>query len=88
MPTNWDDITNQAANAADAHFASQISSLTRLNDKEIESLIFDTGISKQDLALVLKEVKDATKSNVAKATAMKNIGKGLDVLVSIAAKFI
>ena len=88
MPTNWDDITNQAANAADAHFASQISSLTRLNDSDIEKLIFETGISKQDLASVLKEVKDATKSNEAKASAIRNIGKGLDVLVAIAGKMI
>ncbi|HET7819467.1 MAG TPA: hypothetical protein VFL70_09175 [Bacteroidia bacterium] len=88
MATNWDDIANQAANATDTHFASQISGLTRLNDKEIESLISETGINKQDLVLVLKEVKDAQKSNEAKAKAIKNIGKGLDVLVSIAGKFI
>ena len=87
MPTNWDDITNQAADATDAHFASQISSLTSLRDADIEKLL-ETGISKQDLVSVLKEVKDATKSNEAKAKAIGNIGKGLDVLVAIAGKMI
>lgn len=88
MPTNWDDIANQAANATDAHFTNQISSLTRLNDIEIEELIFQTGISKQNLTLVLKEAMDATKSNEAKTNAIKNISKGLDVLVAIAGKMI
>jgi hypothetical protein len=88
MPTDWNNIANQAGQATDEHFKNQISSLTRLNDQEIESLIIETGISKQDLATVLKEVKDATKSNIAKANAIKNISKGVDVLVNLAAKFV
>lgn len=88
MPINWDEITEQAANATDAHFANQISSLTRLNDDEIQHLIFETGISKQDLTTVIKEIKDATKSNESKANSIKNISKGFDVLVAIAGKLI
>ena len=88
MPINWDEIADQAGQSTDEHFTNQISSLTRFNDDEIESLINDTGISKKDLAKVLKEVKDATKSNIAKASAIKNISKGVDVLVDIAAKLI
>jgi hypothetical protein len=59
-----------------------------LNYNEIESLINDTGISKENLTLVLKEVKDDTKSNFAKATAILNINKGVDLLVGIAEKLI
>jgi hypothetical protein len=88
MPINWDDIANQAASNTDAHFANQISSLTRLNDAEIQHLIFETRISKQDLASVLKEIKDATKSNEAKVDSIKNISGGIEALVSIAGKFI
>ncbi len=70
------------------HFKNQISSLTSLTDNEIENLITDTGISKKDLASVLKEVADATKSNEAKAAAISNINKGVSLLVGIAKKLI
>jgi energy-coupling factor transporter ATP-binding protein EcfA2 len=88
MATDWDKIANDAATATDAHFSSLISSLTRLNDDEIENVILETGISKQELASILKEVNDATKSNEAKATAINNIGKGMQTLVAIASKLI
>jgi hypothetical protein len=88
MPIDWNQIAKDAANATDAHFSAQISSLTKLNDTDIEKLIFETGISKPNFAIVLKEIKDASKSNEAKATAIKNISKGLDVLVAIAGKLI
>lgn len=88
MPINWDEIANQAADITDAHFANQISSLTRLSDAEIQNLILETGISKQDLTSVLKEIKDATKDNIAKVDSIRNISKGIDVLVAIAGKFI
>ena len=88
MPIDWDKIIDDAARETDAQFESKISSLTRLNDAEIESIIMETGISKQDLSSVLKEVKDTTKSNLAKANAIKNISKGVDVVIGIASKFI
>lgn len=88
MPIDWNQIAKDAANATDAHFSSQISSLTKFDDAEIQKLIFETGISKQNFANVLKEIKDASKSNEAKAAAIKNISKGLDVLVAIAGKLI
>ena len=88
MPIDWDEIANQSAQATDEHFSSKISSLTSLNDEEIKSLIHNTGISKKDLTAVLKEVKDATKSNTDKANAIKNISKGVDVVVELASKFL
>lgn len=88
MPTDWNKIAKEAANETDAQFSSKISGLTRLNDDELQSIIMDTGISKQDLTAVLKEVKDATKSNLAKANAIKNISLGVDALVGIASKFL
>ncbi|PKP49396.1 MAG: hypothetical protein CVT92_15245 [Bacteroidetes bacterium HGW-Bacteroidetes-1] len=86
MPIDWNQIVTEAANATDEHFANQISSITRFNDTEINQLILDTGISQQDLASTLKEVKDTTKSNESKAIAIGNIEKGVDVLIAIAAR--
>ena len=88
MPIDWNKIATDAANATDEEFSSQISGLTRLNDDEIQSLILDTGISRQDLVVVLKEIKNATKNNKSKANSINNINKGAQVLVAIAAKLI
>ena len=88
MPTDWDKIAREVGRETDDHFKNKISSLTRLNEDEIEFLITETGISKEDLATVLKEVKDAAKSNEAKASAISNINKGVDLLVGIASKLI
>lgn len=88
MGINWDEIAKKAGETTDEQFKNQISSLTRLNDSEIESLINDTGISKKDLANVIKEIKDATKSNTAKAQAIQKISKGVDALISIVGRLI
>ena len=88
MPTDWNKIAKEAADATDEHFAGEIAKLTRLNDEEIRALIEDSGISKENLVVVLKEVRDATKSNQQKAAAIKNVNKGIDLLVSIAGKLL
>lgn len=86
MSTDWNRIADEAAEATDAHFATQIASLTRLNSAEINALISESGISKRDLATVFKVLNDSSASNEAKANALKNTSKGLQVLVALAAK--
>jgi hypothetical protein len=88
MSNNWDEIANEAGQTTDEQFKSRISSLTRLQDSEIDTLINETGISQQNLVEVIKAVKDATQSNNAKAAAIQNISKGVEVIVGLAAKFI
>ena len=88
MSIDFKKIAEEAGKATDEHFKNQISSLSSLNDNEIENLITETGISKTDLASVLKEVTDATKSNNAKAAAISNINNGVNLLVGIAKKII
>lgn len=88
MPTNWNEIAKQAGKATDEQFAKQIAGLTRLNDTEIEQLIFHTGISQKDLAEILLIIKDTTRGNEAKVKALKGISKGVEVLVEIAEKLL
>ncbi len=88
MPNKFDKLAKEAAQMADEHFASEFSSLTRLNDADAEKIINDSGISKQNLAQVLQEVKNASSSNEAKAKAIQNIDKGVSALVSIVKKLI
>ena len=88
MPIDWNKIAKQAGTATDEHFKNQISSLSSLNNDEIEKMITETGIGKKDLVAVLKEVTNATKENNAKVAAISKINKGVELLVSIAKKII
>ncbi|MBN2174005.1 MAG: hypothetical protein JW731_07735 [Bacteroidales bacterium] len=88
MPTDWKKIAEEIGNQTDEQFRSSISSLIRLNDDEIENLINETGISRENLVKVLEVVRDATKTNSDKATAINNINKGMSLLVGLAGKFL
>jgi len=88
MAIDWDKIAREAGEETDEHFKNKISSLTRLNDNEIEFLVTETGISNKDMANLLKEVKDATKSNSEKAAAISNINLGVEFLVGVASKLL
>jgi hypothetical protein len=85
--SNIASIIANAANDSDTAFASKMSSLTRLNDAEIQELL-NQGISKNDLSQLLQELQDASRSNEAKAAAIRNIRGGVETLITIAAKFI
>lgn len=88
MPNKWDKIADEAAAVTKEKFKSEISSLTRLNDSEVLRIISETGIRKEDLATILKEVKDSAKSNAAKAQAISKINKGVAALVEITGKLL
>lgn len=83
---NWDEIIQDAASETEAQYSSKISRLSRLNAEEVEEIIKEGGISQKDLAMVLKEVMDAAKSNEEKAKAISNISGGLQTVVSIISK--
>lgn len=88
MPTDWNKIADDAAKETDVQLENKISRLASLSDEQITKTITDSGISKENLGEVLKIVRDATKSNVAKANAIKNISNGIDIIVGVASKFI
>ena len=88
MPNKFDKFAEKAAQLADEHFKNQFSGLTRLNDDEVEKIINDTGISKEDLAKLLQEVKSAASTNEAKADSIKNINGGVSALIAIAKKLL
>ena len=89
MPAiDWDAIAKKTQENTDDHFKNQMSALTKLTDSQVSHLINDTGISKEDLVEVFKNVDDSIKSNEAKANAIRGINKGVDVLVAVASKFL
>ncbi len=85
---NWDEIIAKAKLETDNKFKNKMSSLTSLTDNDIEKLLSESGIEKENFASVLKEINNAATSNKAKAAAIAKISKGVEVLVGIAKKFI
>lgn len=88
MPNKFADLAKEAAAMTDEEFQSEFASLTKLTDDDTEKLINDVGISKKELAQILKTVKDSTASNEAKAAAIQKINKGVTTLVAIAKRFL
>lgn len=80
-------ILDNATKKTDEELNSELSSLIRLTDSELKDIL-SIGITKPDLVKVIKEVKDATKSNHAKAIAINNLNGGMVALVSIVNKFL
>lgn len=85
---DWDAIAQKTQESTDDHFKNQISNLTKLTDSQVAHIIADTGISKEDLVEVFKNVDDSIKSNEAKANAILGINKGVDALVAVASKIL
>jgi hypothetical protein len=88
MPIDWDKIADDAAKETDAQFADKMSKFMTLDDDQINQAINEKGISNENLSEVLKVVRDATKSNEAKAQAIRNISNGVDIVIGVASKFI
>jgi methionyl-tRNA synthetase len=83
-----DEIIAKAKTDTDNKFKNKVAILTSLTNTEVDGLMNDTGIKKENFAAVLKELADATKSNEDKVKAITNISKGVGLLVEIAKKVI
>ena len=88
MPNKWKKLAEEAARKTDEQLAQEISSLTRINDKEILEIVEGNRIDKADLAELLNVLKDNTKSNEQKAKAITNISKGLEAIVDIVVRLL
>lgn len=81
------NIVDKAEQQTEEELNKELSSLIRLTDNELKELLL-IGINKTDLVQVIKEVKDATKNNHAKAIAINNINGGIEAVVGIVGKFL
>ena len=88
MGNKYDVFADRAAAMTDAEFKNKFATLTRLNMQDLEKVIKETGISQQDLAELLKEVKSASTSNEKKAVAISNINKGVTTLIALVKTFL
>ena len=88
MGNKYDVYADRAAAMTDAEFKNKFATLTRLNMQDLEKVIKETGISQQDLAELLKEVKSASTSNEKKAMAISNSNKGVTTLIALVKTFL
>jgi hypothetical protein len=81
-PKKWQEILNHATEKTDSQFASEISSLSKLTDKQIDEIAPQT-IDKENLEKILRIVRDETKNNNQKAEAIKNIEGAAEIIKTL-----
>jgi hypothetical protein len=86
MPNKFDKLADEAQALTDNQFKTRFSSLTKLSDNDIDKIVKDTGISKENLASLLAAVKNATAFNEKTVKSVQSIQNGVSALVSIAKK--
>jgi len=84
-PAIWERIRKSAKRKTDKNFATEASSLTRLTNEEILK-IAPKPVDREKFAELMTVVKDAAKSNKAKAQALRNIQGLAEIAVSLIAK--
>lgn len=82
MTNPYDDIAKRVADLTDEKYTSEISSLCRLKDGEINSL-FPGKADKDKLFQLLKIVNDATNENQKVAVLTQNIGNLAGAVVKV-----
>ncbi len=84
---DWDNLASKATELTKKQFAAEASSLIKLTDKEIAKIV-PNGPDREKLAKLMKEVKDATKDNQAKAKALGDLNEFANVIFPLLKKLI
>lgn len=88
MPSKYDKLVSDAQAITDEKFRERFSSLTSLSETEIGKVLKSTGISNENLAALLLEIKNATEYNDKLAKSINNIQGGVQALVAITKKLL
>jgi len=88
MPNKFDKLADEAQAITDEQFRERFSSLTSLSENDIGKILKSSGISRENLAALLVEVKNATEYNNKMAQNIMNIQNGVQALVAITKKLL
>ena len=88
MPNKFEKLAEEAEFLTDEQFKTRFSSLTKFSDEDIAKIMKDTGISKEDLAILIVEVKKAGEINNKTAQTVADIKGGTETLVAIAKRLL
>ncbi|PQJ76515.1 hypothetical protein [Polaribacter glomeratus] len=85
---DWDELAKKARENTNAKFREEISTLLRLNDNDIKSIISKSEIDNEHFLEIIKIVKDRSLANNKKAEAIQGIDNGLRAVIGIVDKII
>lgn len=85
---DWEELAKKAREATNAKFRDKISTLLRLNDNDIKSIISKSNIDNEHFLEIIKIVKDRSLSNEKKAEAIQGIDNGLRAVIGIVNKIV
>ena len=88
MANKYDKLAGDAQAITDTQFKERFASLTALNDYDIGKIISSTGITKENLAALLVEIKNATEFNNNTAQNIIKIQNGVQALLAITKKLL
>ena len=88
MANKYDKLAGDAQAITDTQFKERFASLTALNDNDIGKIISSTGITKENLAALLVEIKNATEFNNNTAQSIIKIQNGVQALLAITKKLL
>lgn len=83
MPNKFEKLVDEASHLTDEQFRNRFSSLTRFSDEDIAKIMRETGISKEDLAVLLQEIKKPGEINNKTAQSVSSIKGGTETIVAI-----
>ena len=81
----WKQIRAKAKAKTDAELADSVAALCNLSEDELSKIV-PKAIDEDSLDALMKIVGDATKSNKAKATAIRNIAGLAEIAIGLAKK--
>ena len=88
MNNQWQKKAKQAQKETDAEMANQIVQLSSIKQKDIDQLLAENKMDAAEFDLLIRLIKDQTKSNNDKIKALSNIQNGLELLIGLAGKLI
>ena len=88
MNNQWQKKAKQAQKETDAEMANQIVQLSSIKQKDIDQLLAENKMDAAEFDLLIRLIKDQTKSNNDKIKALSNMQNGLEVLVGLVGKLI
>jgi len=84
----WEELHKKAKEMSKKQYSSQVSDLSSLTQKEVNSIIKESQVDKDKLSELIKIINDSSKSNKQKAKAIKTTKDLAEVAVALIGKLI
>ncbi|MCA6438319.1 MAG: hypothetical protein ACRCSM_02125 [Sediminibacterium sp.] len=88
MTIDYKKLAKEAATATNKEYADQIALLTNFKSADIQKIIQQNDIDKEDFLKLIDIIKNNTLDNEKKATAIREINRGLETIISLVSKLI